>query len=133
MKVSLSKTAAEIVIIETRSYIQDGFQHSTEVREISLEKSIDEFLLKLGQSNAHVLGVVIQLLTRSKVRVDFRDYNLRLALGPGENAVARSQAVALFDDYIKRHKTPDEVRSADVTQKIMVQAPRISLPRARQP
>ena len=132
MKISPSKTALEITIVETRSFIQDGVQQSSEVREISLEAIIDEFLLKLGQSNAHVLGVVIQLLTRSKVRVDFRDYTLRLELVAGESAMERAQAVAVFDDYIKRHKNPDGDRSADVTQKIMVQAPRVSLPRAGQ-
>ena len=132
MKISPSKTALEIHIVETRSFIQDGVQQSSEVREISLEAIIDEFLLKLGQSNAHVLGVVIQLLTRSKVRVDFRDYTLRLELAAGESPMERSQAVAVFDDYIKRHKNPDGDRSADVTQKIMVQAPRVSLPRAGQ-
>jgi hypothetical protein len=132
MKISPSKTALEITIVETRSFIQDGVQQSSEVREISLEAIIDEFLLKLGQSNAHVLGVVIQLLTRSKVRVDFRDYTLRLELVAGESPMERAQAVAVFDDYIKRHKNPDGDRSADVTQKIMVQAPRVSLPRAGQ-
>ena len=132
MKPLLLRTAIEIRITETRSFIQDGVQQSSEVREIALEAVIDEFLLKLGQSNAHVLGVVIQVLTRGKVRVDFRDYNLRLELGPGENAMERSEAVAVFDDYIKRHKNPDGDRSADVTQKIMVQAPRISLPKAGQ-
>ena len=129
MKVSPSKTALEITIVETRSFIQDGVQQSSEVREIPLEVSIDEFLLKLGQSNAHVLGVVIQLLTRTKVRVDFRDYTLRLELAAGENPIERSQAVAVFDDYTKRRKNPDGERSADVTQKIMVQAPRVSLPK----
>jgi hypothetical protein len=123
------KSAAEITIVETRSYIEDGVKHSSEVCEISLETCIDEFLLKLGQSNAHVLGVVIQLLTRGKVRVDFRDYYIRLELGPGETPMKRSEAVAVFDDCIQRHKNPDADRSADVTQKIMVQAPRISLPR----
>jgi hypothetical protein len=88
--------------------------------------------LKLGQSNAHVLGVIIQVLTRGKVRVDFRDYNLRLELGPGVNFMERSEAVAVFDDYIKRHKNPDASGAADVTQKIMVQAPRVALPRAGQ-
>jgi hypothetical protein len=132
MKTSPSKTALEITIVETRSFIQDGVQQSSEVREIPLEASIDEFLLKLGQSNAHVLGVVIQLLTRTKVRVDFRDYTLRLELAAGENPMERSEAVAVFDDYIKRHKNPDGERSADVTQKIMVQAPRGSLPRPGQ-
>ena len=132
MKPLLLRTAIEIRINETRSFIQDGVQQSSEVREIALEAVIDEFLLKLGQSSAHVLGVIIQVLTRGKVRVDFRDYNLRLELGPGENAMERSEAVAVFDDYIKRHKNPDTDRSADVTQKIMVQAPRISLPKAGQ-
>jgi hypothetical protein len=132
MDTSPTKSALQICIVETRSFIQDGVQHSSEVRDIFLETSIDEFLLKLGQSNAHVLGVVIQLLTRSKVRVDFRDYSLRLELGAGETPMERSEAVAVFDEYIKRHKNSDSDRSADVTQKIMVQAPRISLPKAGQ-
>jgi hypothetical protein len=132
MKGPLLKLATEVPIIETRSFVQDGVQQSSEVREIALEAVIDEFLLKLGQSNAHVLGVVIQVLTRGKVRVDFRDYHLRLEMAPGVNCMERSEAVAVFDDYIKRHKNPDGDRSADVTQKIMVQAPRISLPKAGQ-
>jgi hypothetical protein len=126
------KSATEIPIFEIRSFVQDGVQQSSEVREIALEAVIDEFLLKLGQSNAHVLGVVIQVLTRGKVRVDFRDYHLRLEMAPGLNCMERSEAVAVFDDYIKRHKNPDGDRSADVTQKIMVQAPRISFPKAGQ-
>ncbi len=109
--------------------MQHGILQFSEAREMPLETVIDEFLLKLGHSNAHVLGVVIQLLTRSKVRVDFRDYNLRLELGPGQSALERVQAVALFDDYVKRHKNPDRDRS-DITQKIVVQAQRVSLPRA---
>ena len=132
MKGSPLKSATEIPIFEIRSFVQDGVQQSSEVREIALEAVIDEFLLKLGQSNAHVLGVVIQVLTRGKVRVDFRDYHLRLEMAPGLNCMERSEAVAVFDDYIKRHKNPDGDRSADVTQKIMVQAPRISFPKAGQ-
>jgi hypothetical protein len=132
MKSPPLKSATEIPIFEIRSFVQDGVQQSSEDREIALEAVIDEFLLKLGQSNAHVLGVVIQVLTRGKVRVDFRDYHLRLEMAPGLNCMERSEAVAVFDDYIKRHKNPDGDRSADVTQKIMVQAPRISFPKAGQ-
>lgn len=132
MKAPLQRSAIDIPITETRSFVQDGVQLSSEVREVSLEVVIDEFLLKLGQSNAHVLGVVIQVLTRGKVRVDFRDYNLRLEMGPGVNFMERSEAVAVFDDYIKRHKNPDASGAADVTQKIMVQAPRVSLPKIGQ-
>ena len=117
------------MIVETRSLIEDGVKHSSEVNEVSLETCIDEFLLRLGQSNVHVLGVVIQVLTRKKVRVDFRDHNMRLELGPGETAMKRSEAVAVFDDYIKRHKDPHGDHLSASTQKIMVQLPRISLPK----
>lgn len=129
MKLPPSKSATDITIVETRSYIRDGIKHSSEVSETTLENCLDEFLLRLGQSNAHVLGVVIQVLTRKKVRVDFRDYNIRLELGLGESAMQRLDAVAVFDDYIKRHKNSDGEHSADSTQKIMVQSPRISLPK----
>jgi hypothetical protein len=132
MRSALSKSAPEITIIETRSYIQDGLKQSYEVRQIPFEMVLEEFLLKLGQSNAHVLSVSIQLLTRRKVRVDFRDYQIRLELCPGENTMKRSDAVAVFDDYIKRHENTDGDHSADVTQKIMVQMPKISLPRSGQ-
>ena len=129
MKSPPSKSATDITIVETRSYIRDGIKHSSEVSETTLENCLDEFLLRLGQSNAHVLGVVIQVLTRKKVRVDFRDYNIRLELGLGESAMQRLDAVAVFDDYIKRHINSDGEHSADSTQKIMVQSPRISLPK----
>jgi hypothetical protein len=132
MKVALPKSATQIAVVETRTIVEGGVIQSSETHELILEAVIEEFLLKLGQSNAHVLGVVIQLLTRSKVRVDFRDYNVRLELGPTEKPMERSQAVAVFDDFIKRHQNNDGGSSAEVTQKIMVQAPRITLPRPRQ-
>ena len=132
MKSLQQRSATEIPITETRSSVQDGLKLSSEARETTLEAVIDEFLLRLGQSNAHVLGVVIQVLTRGKVRVDFRDYNLRLEMRPGVNCMERSEAVAVFDDYIKRHKNPDASGAADVTQKIIVQAPKVSLPKIGQ-
>ena len=46
MKGPLLKLATEVPIIETRSFVQDGVQQSSEVREIALEAVIDEFLFK---------------------------------------------------------------------------------------
>lgn len=129
MKTPLPKTALEIAVVETLSRTQDGVLLSSETREVMLEAVIEDFQLKLGQTNAHVLGVVIQLLTRGKVRVDFRDYALRFELGEGQIIMQRAQAVAVFDDFIKRKKD-DGMASSEVTQKIMVQAPRVVLPRA---
>lgn len=131
MKPPLPKMATEIALIETRFVTQEGVVLSHETRELILESVIDEFHLRLGQTNAHILGVVIQLLTRGKVRVEFRDQTIRLELilAQGQSLMERTQAVAVFDDYIKRHKTNHGSLSAEVTQKIMVQAPRVSLPR----
>ncbi len=128
MRPPLPKTALDIAVVETRTRMQDGVLLSSETRELFLESVIQDFQLQLGQTNAHILGVVIQILTRGKVRVDFRDYAVRFELSEGQFIVERTQAVAIFDDYVKRQKS-DGVVSADVTQKIMVQAPRISLPK----
>lgn len=128
MRPPLPKTALDIAVVETRTRMQDGVLLSSETRELFLEAVIQDFQLQLGQTNAHILGVVIQILTRGKVRVDFRDYAVRFELSEGQFIVERTQAVAIFDDYIKRQKN-DGLVSSDVTQKIMVQAPRISLPK----
>ena len=128
MSSPLLKTALDISVVETRTRMQDGVLLSSETRELVLEAVIQDFQLQLGQTNAHILGVVIQLLTRGKVRVDFRDYAVRFELSEGQFIVERTQAVAIFDDYIKRQKN-DGLVSSDVTQKIMVQAPRVSLPK----
>jgi hypothetical protein len=128
MSAPLLKTALDISVVETRTRMQDGVLLSSETRELFLEAVIQDFQFQLGQTNAHILGVVIQFLTRGKVRVDFRDYAVRFELSEGQFIVERTQAVAIFDDYIKRQKN-DGLVSSDVTQKIMVQAPRVSLPK----
>jgi len=130
MSASLPKTALDISVVETRTRSQDGvlLSSSSETKELFLEAVIQDCQLQLGQTSAHVLGIVIQLLTRGKVRVDFRDYAVRFELSEGQPVMERTQAVSIFDDLVKRQKS-DGMASSDVTQKIMVQAPRISLPR----
>lgn len=128
MKYALPRNALDIAVVQTRTRVQDGVLVSSETKELFLEALIQDFQLQLGQTSAHVLGIVIQLLTRSKVRVDFRDYVVRFELSEGQPVMERTQAVAIFDDYVKRQKN-DGVAASDVTQKIMVQAPRVSLPR----
>jgi hypothetical protein len=128
MNFPLPKNALDIAVLETRTHVQDGLLISSKTKELFLEAVIQDFQLQLGQTSAHVLGIVIQLLTRGKVRVDFRDYAVRFELGEGQPVMERTQAVSIFDDYVKRQKS-DGMASSDVTQKIMVLAPRVSLPR----
>ena len=81
MLIPLPKNALQIAVLETRTRVQDGLLISSDTKELFLEAVIQDFQLQLGQTSAHVLGIVIQLLTRGKVRVDFRDYAVRFELG----------------------------------------------------
>jgi hypothetical protein len=47
---------------------------------IKLSDKISDYIMRLGDSNSMCLNIVIQLLTRGKVRVDFRDTSERLEL-----------------------------------------------------
>ena len=103
---------------------------SSEMREVveptacTVAEKIEEFVLKLGYSNAQALSVIVQLLTRGKVRVDFRDYSQRLQLVSQSDIMPRAEAVALFDAYLAEIENRDDSSAMEFTQKIMIQAPR---------
>jgi len=67
------------------------------------------------------LGIVVQLLTSGKVRVDYRDYSERLQLVARGATMDRQEAVDLFVRHIERLQN-DEI-PLETTQKIMVQPP----------
>lgn len=74
----------------------------------------------------HTLGVVVQLLTVGKVRLDFREYNERLQLADKADIMARPDAVLLVENYIAGMARTDTaiVPDYDLTQKIIIQAPK---------
>ena len=121
MKPSALKTAEETLIEERKTLSVQGIRDEVEERRMPLSAKIDEFILKLGYSNAHVLGIVVQLLTSGKVRVDYRDYSERLQLVARGATMDRQEAVALFERHIERLQN-DEI-PLETTQKIMVQPP----------
>lgn len=100
-----------------------GIRDAVEERRIPLSVKIDDFILKLGYSNAHVLGIIVQLLTSGKVRVDYRDYSERLQLVARGAAMDRQEAVALFERHIERLQREDP--PLETTQKIIVQPPSV--------
>jgi hypothetical protein len=87
---------------------------------------MDEFIFKLGCSSAHTLGVVVQLLTVGKIRLDFREYNERLELENAADVLSRPEAMHLIEAYLAaiRQGEADPTEGLDVTQKIIIQAPR---------
>ncbi|MFZ4587874.1 MAG: hypothetical protein ACOYNG_02680 [Terrimicrobiaceae bacterium] len=126
-----SKSTKDIMVSETKTFLGGDAVKQPDPIIVPLADKIDEYVLKLGYSNAHVLGVLVQLLTLGKVRVDFRDYSERLQLLNLNDRMARTEAVELFDRHMLAMSRNDEPVSLMATQKIVVQAPKVNLPRVR--
>jgi hypothetical protein len=112
---------------ETISVTQKTLSHQPglpeEAGEVSpLSDKIDQYLVKLGYSNAHVLGIVVNLLTVGKVRVEFRHYSERLELLDPADKMTRGVAVDIFDRYITEKRGRNEQNQMmEFTGKIIVQ------------
>lgn len=88
----------------------------------TLEKIIDEYLLEIGYSNAQILGIVMNLLTVGKVRVEFRDYTDRIHLLHPKDIITSPQAADLFESYVKAKKMKEKVQALqELTGKIIIQ------------
>lgn len=96
---------------------------------IKLADKISDYIMRLGDSNSLCLNIVIQLLTRGKVRVDFRDTSERLELINQQDIISRPEAVMVFDHWIQENRFKSE--PPDATQKIVIEIPRVKLPSAR--
>ena len=73
------------------------------------------------------MSLVVQLLTIGKVRLDFRDYTERLELLNLSEIMSRPQAAAVFDHHLASGNKNDDVSL--LTQKIVIQPPRVNLPK----
>ena len=114
------KSAKQILIIVTTATFEDGERHTTGEVIMTLADKIDDYILKLGYSNTHVLGFVLELLTVGKVRLDFRAFSDRLELRDPDLVMTRIEATALFDEHIKVGQCKKTVPGSDVTQKIIL-------------
>ena len=96
-----------------------------------LADKIEEYALRLGFSNAYTAGILSQLLSSGKVRVDFREHAERLELMRKEDTMHKTGAVAmieLFIEQLKKARGHATVDDSDDTQRILVQPPKPSRP-----
>jgi hypothetical protein len=94
---------------------------------IKLADKISDYIMRLGDSNSLCLNIVIQLLTRGKVRVDFRDTSERLQLISEQDTTSRAEAVLVFDHWIAENRIKSE--PPEQTQRIIIETPKVKLPR----
>lgn len=120
-----SKSLSEIKIKETRTSTEAGAAGEVTDSLMYLSEKIDDYIFKLGCSSAHTLGVMTQLLTVGKIRLDFREYNERLQLMKAADAMSRPEAIALVEAYLSSIKQKGDTHTdLDLTQKVIIQAPK---------
>ena len=116
--------ADEIKVRCREEIFSDGLVRRSLVpeRTVPLGHLLDEYLLKLGHSNDHVLAIVLRLLTHGKVRVEFRHCRDRLELADKTQIMTRPNAIQLFDEYLGRvREETKDPNYANMTQRIVVQ------------
>lgn len=96
---------------------------SKQVSLASLGEKMDEYLLRLGYSNADAEAIMVELMTKGKVKVDFRDSTERIELVRPDDKLTPSQAITLFDSYVKDLNTPRKKEEESSTRVFRIQPP----------
>ena len=89
----------------------------------SLAALISRYLIRLGLDSAFTSGIIVQLLTKGKVRVDFSKVVERLELTNRNDCMTAPQAMELFEDYVTSMRTKEDVTQKGKTVRIVVQNP----------
>lgn len=127
MREAYPKHPREIPIRIINRSIEDGLLSGiATTAEVTLGEKLSDYLLRLGYSSAHITGIIVQLLTKAKVRVDFREYTERLELINPADQLTSTQAMTLLEDFIAEISTPEDSdrKTASSTQRIVVQLPK---------
>jgi response regulator RpfG family c-di-GMP phosphodiesterase len=110
--------AKPIVLLEQQFAEESGLTVRTSSREISLFEKIDDYLLRFGGGNSHVVGIFMGLLVNGKIRVALRDKTERLSLASLTDKKTPEAAIRLIDTYLRQ---ADSSRLLDTrTQKIIL-------------
>jgi len=132
MKIPYPKHPRELRIRIVHQDVEDGLLSSIRtVAEIALSEKLSDYLVRLGYSNTHIMGIIVQLMTQTKVRVDFRNYTERLELVEQSDRLTSSQAISMLEDFLAEKTTPEEAQPNSLnktTQKIVVQLPKLGKP-----
>jgi len=90
---------------------------------LTLAEKIEEYTLRLGQAPTYTLGVMVQILTVGKIRLEFSEYDERLELVRKSDLMTRVEAVELVEEFLANIGN-QQSRVDHITQRIIVQPPR---------
>ena len=119
------KTPQQIPVLLSDRAIGGGIAHRAHAKEeLPLTEVISRYLTRMGLESALASGIIVQLLTSGKVRVDFSTAVQRLELKDLNDRMGAPEAMALFDNYAASLRTKDDSTGKGKTVRIMVQKPR---------
>ena len=126
VSIEYPKKPREILIRITNRDIEGGLAGAVrEKKETSLDQLLNNYLIRLGMDSASTSGIIVQLLTNGKVRVDFSSVAERLELVNKSDIITPPQAISLFEDYVTISLHPEEKeKRGKKTARIEVQKPR---------
>jgi AmiR/NasT family two-component response regulator len=110
--------AKPIVLLEQQFADESGLMVRTSSREISLFEKIDDYLLRFGGSNSHVVGIFMGLLVDGKIRVALRDKSERLSLASLSDKKTPEAAIRIIDSYLRQSESSQLLDTR--TQKIIL-------------
>jgi response regulator RpfG family c-di-GMP phosphodiesterase len=113
-----SDLAKPIVLLEQQFADESGLMVRTSSREISLFEKIDDYLLRFGGSNSHVVGIFMGLLVDGKIRVALRDKSERLSLASLSDKKTPEAAIRIIDSYLRQSESSQLLDTR--TQKIIL-------------
>jgi len=132
MSVPYPKQPKDILIRITNRDVIDGLRSAMPTMdEMPLSEKLDEYLVRLGYSSTHIMGIAVRLLTKTKVRVDFRNYTERMELMDVADMLTTAQAISLLEDYMTSAHPPEQKPGSGMeatTQRIVVQIPQFEKP-----
>jgi hypothetical protein len=135
MQARIVKSLSEILVrVEFKKISDDNkieeFDSGFNKANILLSSKCEEYMVRVGDSNNLCFKIIIQLLTKGKVRVDFRNTTERVQLIDQKDRMSRIDAVKAFDAWVAENRPP--WTPPEKTQKIILELPqRISSRKAR--
>ena len=118
---------SDIHIHVTRQQTNNSFPFGEKIElKVNLADKIKEYVQEVGYSNANLMTIFMQLLTKGKVRVDFENYTERLELARhGAQEVIPFEAlggmVNQFIQDLKDTAKSKNLSASKSTQSIIIQ------------
>ena len=120
MKVPYPKHPRDILVRIIHQGVEDGLVSTIRTNaEVPLSEKLKDYLLRLGYSSVHIMGIIAQLMTKAKVRVDFRNYTERLELVNPEDKLTSPQAMSLLEDYLAEVANTNEPSAGNVMEALL--------------